>query len=108
MMQTDTWLRAAEALRETALAHDAVAMLAEKMPYETRGRSGAVRGIALRDEGVFVTAQTGLLLDLACVLNQSVEAITEDVRDGMVLRWKQLEPDREIAIDLDVVNLILV
>jgi len=92
MMQTDTWLNAAVALRETSPAHKAVTRLAEKTPYETRGSSGTVRSIALRDEGTFVTTQTGLLLDLAHVPNHSVKAIIQDVRAGMVRRWKQLAP----------------
>lgn len=105
-MKRDTWLRVAEALRDEALAHDAVALLVETIPYETRCGDGAVRGIAVREEGGLVTARIGLTLDLTHVLNRSVEAVVQDVRARMIRRWKTLEPDREIAIDLDVVTLL--
>ena len=105
-MKTDTWIHAAHTLRETALAHAAVIMLVEKTPYETRGRGGTVRGIALRDEGTYITAHTGLFLDLTHVLDRSVEALAQDIRADMDRQWKRLNPDREISIHLDVVDLI--
>lgn len=105
-MKTDAWLNAALALREAALAHTAVAMLAEKTPYETRGRGGIVRGIALRDEQALVTARTGLFLSLTHVLDHSVEAIARDIRADMMRQWEHLEPNRELLIHLDVVDLI--
>jgi hypothetical protein len=105
-MTSDTRLRAAEALRDEALAHDAVALLVEEAPYETQGSDGAVYGIAVREEGGLLTARMGLALDLAHVLNRSVEDVVQDVRACMIRRWKTLEPDREIAIDLDVVTLL--
>lgn len=107
-MNTDTWPCAAQALREAALGHPAVVMLVEQPPYETPGCEDTVPGIALRGDAHLFTAHIGLVLDLAYVLDHSLDALTQEIRTDLMTRWHQLDPNRLLVIHLDIVDLVSV
>ncbi len=108
MHTTDDWLQRAGTLRETALAHPAVARLGRAARYETHGRGGVVRGLRLRQTGAGVDAVLSIVLREKVLLaaEGSIPEAADSLRTALQQAWQSFDADRPLRVEIDVVDLL--